>query len=140
MLEEVMLVNMNHTAFNRENTLLLVNLYELQPTLYCVSSPLYKDKNARDIAIKTITEQLFIKTKLKLSASEIREKINNLRTQFNEYYRKYEASIHSGMGAEEVEAAKPKWWLWEHLQFVKDGNKTRNATSSINVDEVCVME
>ncbi|KAK9687539.1 hypothetical protein QE152_g36184 [Popillia japonica] len=40
------------------------------------------------------------------------------------------------MGAEEVEAAKPKWWLWEHLQFVKDGNKTRNATSSINVDEI----
>ncbi|KAK4887035.1 hypothetical protein RN001_003306 [Aquatica leii] len=63
-----------------------------------------------------IKDELTSTYKEEFSTDEILKKINNLRTQFCENYKKFQKQLPSGSGTSDDN--KPSWWLYEHLMFL----------------------
>lgn len=79
----------------------LIDLYQKHACLYAVKDKHYKNKHARTEALSTICTEM-CKIRPGTTIVEIKNKFNNLRTNFLCQYRKYINGFHSGMAGDEV--------------------------------------
>lgn len=96
----------------------LIILYEQHPELYRVSSRIYHNRPARQLALQEICENLNKMHMTQLSVNYVTKKIHGLRTTFLAELNKIKKSESSGMSADSFYV--PKWWCFEQLQFLKD--------------------
>ncbi|KAF5279092.1 hypothetical protein FQA39_LY05770 [Lamprigera yunnana] len=120
----------NKKKWGNDLTKLLVSLYELQPVLYKINSPIYHNKVLRSKALESIKAELETVFKTTFTTDEILKKINNLRTQFLDAHRNHLKIGPSGAGAED--ANTPTWWLYESLQFLTPYYKKDKGKSNLN--------
>jgi RNA polymerase-interacting CarD/CdnL/TRCF family regulator len=87
--------------WSQEQAQLLIDLYKTHPCLYAVKHKDYKNRQARNNALSAIPKEL-AQVRPGTSLNEIKNKFNNIRTnfmaQYRKYYRKYCSSFRSGMG------------------------------------------
>ena len=80
---------------------LLIELCRQNPCLWNVKADVYKDRNKRVAAINNKSAELQ-KSGLFANASEVKKKIESIRSQYRRELRKLEKSKSSGAGADEV--------------------------------------
>ncbi|KAK4882608.1 hypothetical protein RN001_005927 [Aquatica leii] len=104
-------------SWSHEQVTTLIDLYREKPCLYVVKSPIYKNKHARQAAWEFICRSL---TQLRpaTTISEIKNKINGLRTNFISEYRKWQKSKCSGVGDDDVYV--PTLWYYNDIMFIRD--------------------
>lgn len=119
-------------SWAHEQVTLLIDLYKEKPCLYVVKSPLYKNKHARQAAWECICESLK-ELRPKTSITEIKNKINGLRTNFLAEYRKWQNSKRSGVGDDDVYV--PTLWYYKDIMFILDHTLPRSSVENIP-DEV----
>ncbi|XP_071529508.1 uncharacterized protein [Panulirus ornatus] len=106
--------------WDRRETLLLIDLYRQNPCLWNVRAEVYKDRNKRVAAINNITAELqksgLSKSGLSVITSEVKKKIESIRSQFGRELRKLEKSKKSGVGADEIYT--PTLWCFDDLCFL----------------------
>jgi RNA polymerase-interacting CarD/CdnL/TRCF family regulator len=83
--------------WSQEQAQLLIDLYKTHPCLYAVKHKDYKNRQARNNALSAIPKEL-AQVRPGTSLNEIKNKFNNIRTNFMAQYRKYCSSFRSGMG------------------------------------------
>lgn len=88
---------------NTDQVLKFVELYSNCVCLWDVNSPLYKDRLARDNALKHISDEMEI---LGFGPKEVAQKIKNIRTSYKQEIRKMAASETTG----EVYKPKVPWF------------------------------
>lgn len=110
---------MSNVEWNRDVTVLLINLYEMHPNLYNVSDTNYKIRTKRQESLKAIRAVLF-ENEYDFTIEDINKKIHGLRTQFFKEYGKIKKSTVSGCGTEDIYV--PKLWCFNLLHFLKNSN------------------
>ena len=105
----------------------LIQLYHEHPCLWKVADKDYKNRYIRDNAVRDIASEL------KIPITDVKEKIYNLRTQYN-HYRRQLTKRKSGSGVEDTSSIKWKWF--SSLEFLSDGTKQRATIS--NLEAVCL--
>lgn len=121
-------------TFNREQSKIVIAVYERYPDVYNVQSENYKNRNKRQIMLQKITDE--VNEQLGnpgVSVEDVKKKINGLRTQFFTELGKIKKSQTSGAGANEI--YKPQLWCWELLYFLKDSSQMRKGESNLVMDE-----
>lgn len=88
-------------SWPREQVSALIEEYKNNPCLYAVKSAQYKNKHARQDAWSTICNTLK-EIRPTTTISEIKNKVNALRTNFMTEFRKMQKSKSSGAGGDEV--------------------------------------
>ena len=107
--------------WTRENTTLLISLWEGIPLLWDISQADYKNRTKRTSAIEQLAQQL------NTDAREVNRKLNNLRTQFNNELRKTRKRK-SGQGSAELYVSK--WGWFNVLQFLLSSSKCAETQSN----------
>lgn len=115
--------------WDRKETLLLIDLYRQNPCLWNVKSDVYKDRNKRVAAINEITAGMN-RSGLSVTASEVRKKIESIRSQYRRELRKLGKSKKSGAGADDIYT--PILWCFDDLCFLNDGDSMRESVSSMD--------
>lgn len=88
-------------SWTRAQVVELINLYREREILYVVRNPEYRNKHVRNHAITEIVNH--IKTiRPNTTTYEIKIKINALRANFLNEHRKWQASLKSGAGLDDV--------------------------------------
>ncbi|XP_066971896.1 uncharacterized protein [Macrobrachium rosenbergii] len=95
-----------------KETLLLIELYRQNPCLWNVKADVYKDRNKRVAAINEITAGMN-RSGLSVTASEVKKKIESIRSQFRRELRKLGKSKKSGPGADDIYT--PILWCFDDL-------------------------
>lgn len=92
-----------------------IEIYEGLPLLWNTSDPDYKNKIKRNAAL---TKLLSIYEKIKPGAtiSDVRRKINTLRSNYRKELKRIEDSKRSGAGSEDVYS--PTSWVFHALKFI----------------------
>lgn len=119
--------------FSRDQTSLLITLYESYPCLYVVASPDYKNKNKRNEAISEITTSIQEITGVSFTEDEVRKKIHVLRTQFLKEVSNIKKCLASGMAEESL--YKSHLWCFEQLKFLRESAPVRKGESNLLRDE-----
>ncbi|XP_066989137.1 uncharacterized protein [Macrobrachium rosenbergii] len=114
--------------WDRAQTLMLIELYRLNPCLWNVKSDVYKDRNKRAVAINGITADLQ-RIGSHVNAVEVKRKIEIIRSQYRREVRKIEKSKRSGAGADMY---APTLWFFDELCFLNDGDSTRESVSNMD--------
>ncbi|XP_063868894.1 uncharacterized protein LOC135104973 [Scylla paramamosain] len=130
-------VNEKSCHWDRKETLLLIELYRQNPCLWNVKSTVYKDRNKRVAAINEITAGLN-RNGLSVTASEVKKKIESIRSQYRRELRKQEKSKKSGAGADDIYT--PILWCFDDLCFLNDGDSKRESVSSMDSQVSLVPE
>ena len=115
--------------WDRRETLLLIELYRQNPCLWNIKANVYKNRNKRVADINKITAELQ-KSGLCVIASEVRKKIDSIRSQYRRELRKVEKSKKSGVGADDIYT--PTLWCFDNLCFFSDGDSLRESVSSMD--------
>ena len=90
--------------------ILLLELYHGFPILWNVHSTDYKKRNVRMVFLKKIQEGLSTSIPT-ITIEDIKEKIHNLRTQYQKERTKIRSSSRNRVGLEDV--YKPRLWFYE---------------------------
>ncbi|XP_071575296.1 uncharacterized protein [Temnothorax nylanderi] len=114
----------------KEQTRMLVLLYQQHPCLYVQKSEDYHNRDKRLKALQTIAQQLLELSGCVVTVDVIKKKIAGLRTQYLEQINKIQKSKSSGAGADDV--FKPTWWLFEELSFLAPHVASRKGESSVS--------
>ena len=102
----------------------IISLYREHPELWQVSHKLYKDRYQRDECIRDIG------AKVNLPASDVKARINKLRSQFSAERRKI-LTRKTGSGADDFKS--PKWKWFSSLEFLSDGLQQRATKSNLHL-------
>lgn len=105
--------------WTRNTIVQLIELYESYPNLWDCSSENYKNRNLRKSAVDEISN------KLGIPAQEVKDKIHNLRCQFQSINRKRK---HTKSGQATGENFEVKWEFYDALKFI-DGPTCSNETT-----------
>lgn len=112
--------------FTEEETLKFVQLYREHECLWNMSSPNYKNKTLRQNAIEAIIKEIALPG---FGVNEVRNKIKNLRSTYNQEVLKIKKSAKSGSGKEDVYVPSMKWF--EILDPVMKYSKGTTDTSDV---------
>lgn len=120
--------------WSRELIANLIVLYQQHPELYQVLSKSYHNRNARELALQDICENLNKMHFTNLKVADITKKIHGLRTTFFQEVNKIKKSESSGASADDVYV--PKWWCFEQMHFLKDhGVIIHQGSSNLAAEE-----
>lgn len=99
-----------------------IELYRNHECLWKIKSKEYSDKNKKNAAYNILIEKL---KEVDLAANKdmVIKKINSLRTCFRKELKKYNNSLKSGSGTEEIQ--KPNLWYFDLLLFLSDQETPR---------------
>ncbi|KAF5276778.1 hypothetical protein FQR65_LT16186 [Abscondita terminalis] len=109
-----------------EKTLLFVMQYREYECLWNTSSPLYKNKIARDNAYKKLCSNMNDEN---LTIKFIKNKIKNLRTTYHQELKKIKDSMRSGAGSSDVYKPTIPWFKEMH-SFLEDSTENRETMST----------
>lgn len=118
------------TDLTKEQTRMLILLYQQHPCLYVQKSEDYHNRDKRFKALQTIAQQFLELCGCIISVDIIKKKIASLRTQYLEQINKIQKSKSSGAGTDDV--YKPTWWLFEELSFLAPHVASRKGESSVS--------
>ena len=120
--------------WKREDVLSLIAAYREQPCLWNVKSQGYKDRNAKDIALKKVyNEMKIIDNNMTLEA--MKTKIHTIRSQFKRELKLIRESKNSGASTSDVYT--PKLWCFHLLEFIPN-DELGESTSTLDITcEVC---
>ena len=93
-----------------KEVILLLELYHRFPILWHIHSSDNKKRNIRNIYIRKIQEGLSTSIPT-ITIEDIKEKIHNLRTQYQKERTKIRSSSRNRVGLEDV--YKPRLWFYE---------------------------
>ncbi|XP_053615852.1 uncharacterized protein LOC128678380 [Plodia interpunctella] len=102
-----------------EKTTQFIHLYRQHECLWNPSSPLYKNKVARDYAYNKIQEAF------KLPVQEIKNKIKSLRSTYHQELKKVDNSKSTGNGSSEL--YKPNLAWFKEMEFLNDTFEHRRS-------------
>ena len=108
-----------------DNTETFIQHYHDHPCLWQVTNAQYRDRFARDNALRDIAHNLGI------SSNEVKEKIKRLRTQYSAERRKYLKRKPTGSAADDSKTSKWRWY--NSLEFLSDGLVHRSSHSNLDV-------
>uniref|UniRef100_A0A1Y1MVI3 MADF domain-containing protein n=2 Tax=Photinus pyralis TaxID=7054 RepID=A0A1Y1MVI3_PHOPY len=100
-----------------------------------VTSPLYKNKHARNAALQNIAECLKSMGR-NVTIPEIKVKWNGLRTNYLSELRKYESTQKSGAGADDI--LKPSLWYFDIMRFIDKYINPRKSTDVLDITAATV--
>lgn len=86
----------------KEQTRMLVLLYQQHPCLYVQKSEDYHNRDKRLKALQTIAQQLHELCGYEIAIDVIKKKIASLRTQYLEQINKIQKSKSSGVGTDDI--------------------------------------
>lgn len=109
-----------------EKTLLFVMQYREYECLWNTSSPLYKNKIARDNAYKKLCSNMNDEN---LTIKFIKNKIKNLRTTYHQELKKIKDSMRSGAGSSDVYKPTIPWFKEMH-SFLENSTENRETMST----------
>lgn len=117
--------------WSNEKVLKLIEDYHASYCLWDVTSPDYKNRVKRKVALESLA------AKHNVTVAEIEKKIHNLKTSFNRERKKNTPT--SGTSPK-----KSTWFAYEYLQFLLPANESKGSRntdlddtqSGNNVDEV----
>ncbi|XP_050685593.1 uncharacterized protein LOC126980011 [Leptidea sinapis] len=112
-----------------------MQLYKLNPCLWNFKSPEYKIKQKRDAAYNSIVNGMNI---MGFGTLEVKNKIRNLRSTYQQENKKFQESKKSGAGLSNVYTSNIKWLKEMEEVFSKDLNKNvfENIPGLTNEDTV----
>lgn len=117
----------------KENTKILLLLYQQHPCLYVTKCADYHNRMKRDQALQMICNQYKELTGQALTTEIAKRKINNLRSQYLDHLNKIKKSKSSGASTDDI--YKPVWWLFEDMSFLNPHITQRKGESSITVSK-----
>lgn len=117
----------------KENTKILLLLYQQHPCLYVTKCADYHNRMKRDQAFQMICTQYKEVTGQALPTEIAKRKINNLRSQYLDHLNKIKKSKSSGASTDDI--YKPVWWLFEDMSFLNPHITQRKGESSITVSK-----
>lgn len=94
------------SKWSSETTLKFVQEYKTHECLWDFKSAAYKDKNVRDAAYLKLVEAMNLPD---FGVPEVKNKIKNLRSTYNQEKKKVEDSKKSGSGLNSVYESNVKW-------------------------------
>lgn len=103
-----------------ETTIKFIQLYKLHQCLWDFKSPEYKMKQKRDAAYNSIANEMNITG---FGTLEVKNKIKNLRSTYQQENKKIHESKKSGAGLTNVYTSNIKWLKEMEEVFSKDLNK-----------------
>lgn len=103
----------------------LVELFEQETVLWCITDPNHKNSNNRNDALERIAGCM------ECSVGEVEKKLHNLRSQYLREKTKIEKSKKSGAGTSDVYVSK--WQYFSALGFLSTSTERMAHTSSINL-------
>lgn len=115
------------TVLSSEATERLIQLYREHACLWRVGDTFYKNRYARDDALRAIAQEL------KLSVSQVKHKINNLRTQYHHYRR---ANLKRRAANPLNRSIQVKWRWYTALNFLSDASHSKAGLSNLDEDAV----
>jgi len=113
---------------NVTQTIQFVELYRNAKCLWKVNSETYKDRNARDEALKQICNGMVING---FGTREVAQKIKNIRSAYYQELKKINFSKKSGASADDIYQPKVPWFTIVH-SFLK-----RNFEMNATVSNLC---
>lgn len=119
--------------FTDENTVKFVELYREHECLWNMSSPTYKNKNNCQAAIENIIEEMGIPG---FGIVEVKNKIKNLRSTYNQEVLKIKKSAKSGSGSEDLYTPPMKWF--EILDPIMKASKGTTEIQSSMVSKLLI--
>jgi len=114
---------------NIPQTMQFVALYRDAECLWKINSEIYKDRNARDEALKHICNEMGING---FGIREVAQKIKNIRSAYYQEIKKINNSKKSGASTDDIYQPKVPWFTIVH-SFLKQ-NSAMNATVSSPCD------
>ncbi|XP_057654170.1 uncharacterized protein LOC130892669 [Diorhabda carinulata] len=114
-----------------EDLKLFIHTFESMPELWSSTDPNYMKKNKRMEALNKLLP-LYKKIKPNAEISDVRKKINTLRSNFRKELKKIESSKRSGCGTEDIYT--PSSWVFYALQFLDKIEQPFETHSSIDVE------
>lgn len=108
-----------------EETLKLIELYSVRPSLWDSSNPNYKNKNRRHDGLIELAVSFGVEKQ------EIERKIKNLQSHFMRERKKETESKKTGSGADEPYVSK--WFAYRAMMFLADKNKPRRTVDNVEV-------
>ncbi|KAI4455587.1 hypothetical protein MML48_9g00001466 [Holotrichia oblita] len=117
---------------NEDTTIKFVEYYREHECLWNVSLPIYKNKQPRESAIQKIVEAMNIPD---FKTHDVKNKIKNLKSTYNQELIKIRKSEHSGMGTEDCYKPKIKWFAAMH-GFIKFVDKKRESYSNLDEEQL----
>lgn len=113
--------------FNEEETIRFCELYREFECLWNMASPDYKNKNKRQTAVESIILDMGMPG---LGALEVKNKIKNLRSTFNQEALKMRKASKSGAGIEDLYTSSLKWFaiLEPIMKIYKEPSKNTIST------------
>ena len=115
-----------------KEVILLLELYHRFPILWHIHSSDNKKRNIRNIYIRKIQEGLSTSIPT-ITIEDIKEKIHNLRTQYQKERKKIRLSTKKGEGLNDMH--KSKFLFYEKMTFL-DGNEMQPIVSSLNEENI----
>lgn len=111
----------------------LIAVWSSNECLYNTKHSLYKNKHARQHALSEMCDsmQAFIPD---VSIEDIKNKTNNLRSQYSRELAKQRDSARSGAGTEDL--YEPAAYWFPHMHFLKDYVTTRKGKSNVDDSDV----
>nr|CAI5842497.1 unnamed protein product [Callosobruchus analis] len=88
-------------SWSREQVQALIEQYRQNPCLYAVRSAAYKNRHARQAALETIHANIAA-LRPSVTMAEIKTKFQGLRSTFTAEHKKYQSSLRSGAGTDQV--------------------------------------
>ncbi|XP_067001396.2 uncharacterized protein [Anabrus simplex] len=119
-------------GWTKEAVEILIEEYMKHTCLYAVKSPLYHNRNARRDAEAKIARAL-CEVRPNTDSSEVKSKINGLRTQFNNKRNKVN-KLKSGMSSDDV--YRPSFMWYDRLLFLTDHIMPRSSRSNLDMSQL----
>ena len=111
------LVMSSEIKWSRAAIEILIDEYRQHPCLWDPKSKLYKDRNAKMIACRSICNRLMcIYPHIVFNNEKIKKKIHTIRNQYGVQRNKVKSSKKSGSGFDTV--YKPKLWFYDKMHFL----------------------
>lgn len=117
--------------WNENDTIKFVELYREHECLWNMSKSIYRNKNMRQRAIEAIMTAM---SRDGFGVAEVKQKIKNIRSTYNQEVRKINRSLKSGTCPEDVYTPAVKWFDIMHqiMKGAKDpGETVSNLVSNL---------
>lgn len=120
-------------VLSREFISELIDLYRQNECLWKIKSKEHSDKHKKNAAYHILIEKM---KEVDPAANKdmVVKKINSLRTCFRKELKKYNSSLKSGTGTEDI--YKPSLWYFDMLTFLTD-QETPRQDGRDNIEEIC---
>lgn len=117
--------------WRREDVIKLIDLYKANVCLWQVNHHNYRDRNARDGAMRRIQTSLK-KQMTGVTGPDIKNKLHTLRSQYRRELRAMKESTRSNDGGH---VYRPRLWCFDAFHFLNDAEEIRDPISVLDFEE-----